>query len=57
MLWPPVGKPDSTLPMSIEIRQHTLGKDLNDFIRAAHVVFAGDPNWVAPLDMMLRRSS
>lgn len=40
--------------MSVEIRQHTPGKDLNDFIRAGHVVFAGDPHWVAPLDMMIR---
>jgi hypothetical protein len=40
--------------MTIEIRTHTPGKDVDDFIRAAHVVFADDPNWVAPLNMMIK---
>jgi hypothetical protein len=40
--------------MSVEIRQHTVGKDVDDFIRAGHVVFAGDPKWVAPLGFMIR---
>ena len=40
--------------MSVEIRQHTPGRDLDDFIRAAHIVFAGDPNWVPPLELMIR---
>src|SRR3984885_13564830 len=39
--------------MSIEIREHTPGKDVKDFIRAGHVVFAGDPSWVPPLDFEL----
>jgi hypothetical protein len=40
--------------MSVEIRQHTPGRDVDDFIRAAHVVFAGDPSWVPPLELMIR---
>ena len=40
--------------MTIEIRQHTPGQDLDDFIRAAHIVFEGDPAWVPPLNFMLR---
>jgi hypothetical protein len=40
--------------MSVEIRKHSLGRDLDDFIRTGHVVFEGDPNWVPPLEMMLR---
>jgi hypothetical protein len=40
--------------MTIEIRTHTPGKDVDDFIRAAYVVFADDPNWVAPLNMMIK---
>jgi hypothetical protein len=40
--------------MPIEIRTHSPGKDVDDFIRAAHVVFADDPNWVAPLNMMIK---
>jgi hypothetical protein len=40
--------------MSIEIRKHTMGKDVADFIRAAHVVHAGDPQFVPPLDFMIR---
>jgi hypothetical protein len=40
--------------MSITIREHTPGKDVNDFIRAGHVVFEGDPAWVAPLDFDIK---
>ena len=40
--------------MSVEIRQHALGKDLKDFIRAGHVVFTGDPNWIPPLEMLVK---
>lgn len=40
--------------MSVEIRKHELGKDVSDFIRAAHVVHAGDPCFVPPLDFMIR---
>jgi hypothetical protein len=40
--------------MSVEIRKHQMGKDVGDFIRAAHVVHSGDPMFVAPLDFMIR---
>ena len=40
--------------MSVEIRQHLPGRDLADFIRAGHVIFASDPNWVAPLEFDLK---
>ena len=40
--------------MSIEIREHTPGEDIDDFIRAGRVVFEGDPAWVAPLEFDLR---
>lgn len=40
--------------MPIEIREHTPGADLDDFLRAARVVFEGDPNWVEPLGFDLR---
>ena len=36
--------------MAIEIREHTPGKDVRDFIDAGFVVFASDPMWVPPLD-------
>ncbi len=39
--------------MTIEIRQHAPGGDIKDFIRAAFVVFADDPAWVAPLNMVI----
>lgn len=38
---------------SITIKEHTPGGDVEDFIRAGHVVFEGDPHWVAPLHMMI----
>jgi hypothetical protein len=40
--------------MSITIREHAPGKDVSDFIRAGHVVFEGDPAWVAPLDFDIK---
>lgn len=40
--------------MTLEIREHRPGRDLDDFIRAGRVVFKGDPAWVAPLDFDLR---
>ncbi len=40
--------------MAIEIREHTPGEDLDDFVRAGHVVFRGDRAWVAPLELDLR---
>ncbi len=39
---------------AIAIREHRPGQDVRDFIRAGHVVFDGDPNWVPPLDLELR---
>jgi hypothetical protein len=35
--------------MAIEIREHTPGVDIEDFVRVTKVVYAGDPNWVEPL--------
>lgn len=40
--------------MSIEVREHTPGKDVDDFIRVAFEVFAGDPAFVPPLDFDIR---
>jgi hypothetical protein len=40
--------------MSLSIQAHEPGRDLADFLRVAHVVFAGDPAWVAPLDFMVK---
>jgi hypothetical protein len=40
--------------MTIIIREHQPGKDLEDFIRAGFEVFRGDPHWVPPLDMDIR---
>jgi hypothetical protein len=36
--------------MTIEIRNHTLGKDLDAFIQAPHIIFKDDPMWIAPLN-------
>ncbi|MGD8318072.1 MAG: N-acetyltransferase [Myxococcales bacterium] len=40
--------------MSVEIKQHEPGKDLEDFIRVAYEVYRDDPAWVAPLQMEIR---
>jgi hypothetical protein len=40
--------------MSIEVREHELGKDTADFIRAGFEVFRGDPAWIPPLDMLMK---
>lgn len=40
--------------MSIEIRVHQPGGDVRDFIKAAFVVFEGDPAWVPPLDFDIK---
>lgn len=40
--------------MSIQIREHSPGTDLDDFLKAARVVFEGDRNWVEPLGFDLR---
>ncbi|MFT3922086.1 MAG: hypothetical protein QM778_06100 [Myxococcales bacterium] len=39
--------------MSIELRSHVPGEDVEDFIEAGKVVFAGDAAWVQPLHMMI----
>jgi hypothetical protein len=39
--------------MAIEIRQHVPGKDLHDFMRVPHLVLSNDPNWIAPLDLLI----
>ncbi len=36
--------------MSIEIREHTPGKDVKPFIQAGFEVFRSDPMWIPPLD-------
>lgn len=40
--------------MGLEIREHRPGEGLSDFIRAAHVVFEGDPAFIPPLEMEIR---
>jgi hypothetical protein len=40
--------------MSIEIKQHEPGKDLKDFMRVPFEVYAGDPAWVAPLNIQIK---
>jgi hypothetical protein len=40
--------------MGIEIRQHTPGRDVKDFIRAGHEVFRFDPAWVPPLNFEIK---
>lgn len=40
--------------MGIEIREHTPGDDIDDFVRAGRVVFADDPVWVPPLEFDFR---
>ena len=40
--------------MSVEIRRHNPGEGLNHFLKAGKRVFAGDPNWVQPLNMELK---
>jgi hypothetical protein len=39
--------------MGIELRSHTPGGDVADFIRVSKLVFEGDPAWVPPLHMMI----
>jgi hypothetical protein len=41
--------------MAIEIREHVPGQDLSDFLRAARIVFEGDPNWVPPLEFDIKQ--
>lgn len=40
--------------MTIEIREHTPGKDLKDFLRVPSIVYADDPNYVATLEFDLK---
>ncbi len=40
--------------MAIEIREHTPGRDIKDFIRAGYEVFKFDPTWVPPLEFELK---
>ena len=40
--------------MAIEIRQHTPGRDLTDFIRVPHIVFGDDPVWIPSIDLMIK---
>jgi GNAT superfamily N-acetyltransferase len=40
--------------MSVVIREHLPGTNVADFIEAGHVVYAGDPAWVAPLHFELK---
>jgi len=39
---------------NIEIRQHKPGGDVSDFLKAGRVVFNSDPNWIPPLNIMLK---
>ncbi|HSC85655.1 MAG TPA: hypothetical protein VLC09_00210 [Polyangiaceae bacterium] len=38
----------------IRIHRHTPGQDISDFIAAGRAVFSGDPNWIPPLNLMLK---
>lgn len=38
----------------IEIRQHTPGTDISDFLKAGREVFKNDPHWIPPLNIMLK---
>ena len=40
--------------MSIEIREHSPGQDVEDFIKAPKVINGPDPNFVPMLDMMMK---
>ncbi|MCB9666663.1 MAG: GNAT family N-acetyltransferase [Myxococcales bacterium] len=40
--------------MTLHIREHRPGRDMQDFLRAGEVVFKDDPAWVQPLNMDLR---
>jgi hypothetical protein len=38
---------------AVTIREHSPGTDISDFVRAGHLIFAGDSMWVPPLDFEL----
>ncbi len=39
---------------SIEVRKHAPGTSTSDFMEVAHIVFRNDPNWVPPLNLMMK---
>lgn len=41
--------------MTVTIKEHVPGGDVGDFLRAASVVFEGDPHWVRPLDFDIKQ--
>ncbi len=41
--------------MTITIKEHAPGGDVGDFLRAGRVVFAGDSQWIAPLDFDIKQ--
>lgn len=41
--------------MSIQIREHTPGQDVGDFIAAANEVYRFDPAWIPPLDFEFKQ--
>lgn len=40
--------------MSIEVREHVPGADLDDFVQVAYEVYRNDSAWIAPLQMEVR---
>jgi GNAT superfamily N-acetyltransferase len=40
--------------MTIQIREHRPGKDLDAFLRVPELLYAGDPGFVAPLEMTVK---
>jgi hypothetical protein len=40
--------------MTIEIREHVPGRDVDDFVRVPYVVFGNDPHWIPSLDFMVK---
>ena len=40
--------------MTLEIREHVPGEDIQDFLLAGKEVFRFDPSWVAPLDFEMK---
>jgi hypothetical protein len=39
---------------AIQIRQHTPGDNVTDFLEAGQIVFSGDKNWIPPLNIMFK---
>jgi hypothetical protein len=40
--------------MTVEILRHTPGQDVRDFVQVPHILFAKDPAFVPPLNIMLK---